>query len=760
MADSEKYEVLEKIGHGSFGVIQKVRRKSDGLILCRKEISYIKMNEKEKSQLLAEMQILKDVRHPNIVAYYEREHLKNTLDVYIYMEYCGNGDLGQYIKRLKTRRDFASEDFVWSILSQLVTALYRCHSGESPPDVKLRSLGLSKDADPTKGTKILHRDLKPENVFLDNNNSVKLGDFGLSKVLGNAKFAQTYVGTPFYMSPEICCGENYQASSDVWSLGCIIYELCAREPPFNAMTQLDLIEKIKKCNFRRIPQQYSDELQEVIFRCLKRNPNDRPSTMELLNHPRIKLMRKEQAIVEWAAELQKREEQLNQRIAVQEAAGASERENARREAEMRTKHECELRCKLEHAREIEMMAQLRLQDLQAQFETAVQEKARFEIEMRTAQMQAEVRRLSGETAHDPFTATQFGRSSTPPSNMDISSDPKPGVQPDINLPFESPLQEKNKLIKPAKRVARTPFGRAQTMIATSRVQDSPMDVTMADPSPMSIACLSLSPRRNQAHSNNIHASNLPPPRNIFAQAAAHAVREKWTNTTTTLPSPTLEASDDSDVDLPLDLDNNDDFPSPTRTKLGDPFKFPKATSRPTIQPRTRTGLTKGRLGSAPNLHAAKSGSSSGSNSSETTLVNASQLKRPVSAVPVIAASPTRRPGTAQPVSPSRARPRSVVTSPTRKPLTENDGAHGFKSKKGNDEMLKAAMRNNIIQGRTLVELSQARGAPVPVAEGEWEKRGAALSDVVVWDPEVDEMPSPFLARGVKSAPAGRRGVFR
>lgn len=121
------------------------------------------MNEKEKNQLLEEMRILKDVRHPNIVAYYEREHLKNTLDVYIYMEYCGNGDLGQYIKRLKTRREYASEDFVWSILSQLVTALYRCHYGESPPDVKLRSLGLTKDASPTKGTKILHRDLKPEN---------------------------------------------------------------------------------------------------------------------------------------------------------------------------------------------------------------------------------------------------------------------------------------------------------------------------------------------------------------------------------------------------------------------------------------------------------------------------------------------------------------------------------------------------------------------------------------------------------------------
>ena len=137
-------------------------------ILCRKEISYLKMSAKEKEQLQAELSILKELRHPNIVAYYEREHKKQSADLNIYMEYCGNGDLGNHIKNLKLKNQYAPEEFVWSIFSQLVTALYRCHYGETPPDVGTNLMGLGGDAKPKIKSKqqlymILHRDLKPEN---------------------------------------------------------------------------------------------------------------------------------------------------------------------------------------------------------------------------------------------------------------------------------------------------------------------------------------------------------------------------------------------------------------------------------------------------------------------------------------------------------------------------------------------------------------------------------------------------------------------
>ena len=136
-------------------------------VLCRKEINYIKMSQKEREQLHAEFSILNSLKHPNIVNYYHREHLKLSQELYLYMEYCGGGDLSKEIDRLKCKNQYADEHFVWSIFSQLVSALYRCHYGIDPPEVgnqtgkvdELRHLGLrGKNA-----VMILHRDLKPEN---------------------------------------------------------------------------------------------------------------------------------------------------------------------------------------------------------------------------------------------------------------------------------------------------------------------------------------------------------------------------------------------------------------------------------------------------------------------------------------------------------------------------------------------------------------------------------------------------------------------
>lgn len=152
-------------GHGSFGIIRRVRRKEDGFIMCRKEISYLRMSQKEREQLHAEFQILSHLRHANIVAYYHREHLKASQDLHLYMEYCGNGDLGRVIKDLAQKGQRAQESFVWSIFSQLVSALYRCHYGIDPPEVGANVLGLCGTSPPKSagGMTVLHRDLKPEN---------------------------------------------------------------------------------------------------------------------------------------------------------------------------------------------------------------------------------------------------------------------------------------------------------------------------------------------------------------------------------------------------------------------------------------------------------------------------------------------------------------------------------------------------------------------------------------------------------------------
>ena len=126
------------------------------------------MSQKEREQLYSEFSILSSFKHPNIVGYFHREHIKNTQDLFMYMEYCGGGDLAMVIHNLKTSNEFATEEFVWRMFAQIVVALYRCHYGVEPPEPG-RDLASQKDPrglglrSKTQSVTILHRDLKPDN---------------------------------------------------------------------------------------------------------------------------------------------------------------------------------------------------------------------------------------------------------------------------------------------------------------------------------------------------------------------------------------------------------------------------------------------------------------------------------------------------------------------------------------------------------------------------------------------------------------------
>jgi serine/threonine protein kinase len=135
-----------------------------------------------------------------------------------------------------------------------------------------------------KEGKILHRDLKPGNVFLDGKNNVKLGDFGLSRVMNqDSVYATTHVGTPYYMSPEQITDSKYNEKSDIWSAGCVVYELTALRPPFEATNHLALAMKIKSGKLERVPSKYSDELWRVIQWTLSIDQTKRPNVEDLLN---------------------------------------------------------------------------------------------------------------------------------------------------------------------------------------------------------------------------------------------------------------------------------------------------------------------------------------------------------------------------------------------------------------------------------------------------------------------------------------------
>ncbi|NWZ79084.1 NEK2 kinase, partial [Poecile atricapillus] len=266
----DDYEVLLTIGAGSYGKCRKVRRKADGKILVWKELDYGAMTESEKQMLVSEVNLLRELRHPNIVRYYDRIIDRSSTTLYIVMEYCDGGDLaGLIAKMCSFFRHFLDESFVLRVLTQLTLALKECHRRSD-------------------GGVTVHRDLKPANVFLDGKQNVKLGDFGLARILHHdTKFATTFVGTPYYMSPEQMNYMSYNEKSDIWSLGCLVYELCALSPPFTAYNQKELAEKIKEGRFRRIPYRYSDELNDLLKEMLNVKDYCRPSVEDILQRPLI-----------------------------------------------------------------------------------------------------------------------------------------------------------------------------------------------------------------------------------------------------------------------------------------------------------------------------------------------------------------------------------------------------------------------------------------------------------------------------------------
>ena len=290
----ENYEPISFIGKGNFGSITKIRRKIDGKILVWKEFNYGLLGEKERNRIVQEINILRELHHPNIVKYYDRiiDH-KNT-KLYIVMEYCPGGDLSQLIKRNRKINQYFSEDIIWKIFAQVSSALYACHT--------------------YKGGIILHRDIKPSNIFIDQDNNIKLGDFGLSRILNqDISFAVSRVGTPYYMSPEQIDNIKYNEKSDIWSLGCFLYELTTLHPPFEAKTHLNLARKIKSGKMDLIPNFYSQKLNELINSLMNINPNQRPNIKEIIGISEISLRIKEKRIKENYKKLKKMENMIKMR---------------------------------------------------------------------------------------------------------------------------------------------------------------------------------------------------------------------------------------------------------------------------------------------------------------------------------------------------------------------------------------------------------------------------------------------------------------
>lgn len=213
------------------------------------------MDPKQREKCLKEVRLLESLDHPNIIKYLDSFMEENQLLIAI--EWAERGDLKRIIKKAVTEDNPIEESRIWDYMTQLATALLHMHE-----------------------KRIMHRDLKPANIFITVDGALKLGDLGLGRYLSSQTLeAYSRVGTPLYMSPEVLKGNGYDWKSDVWSLGCVVYELACLRSPFKGddskMSLYDLFNTINKGEYPPIPEKYSEELRTMVNSMIRVDPQER-----------------------------------------------------------------------------------------------------------------------------------------------------------------------------------------------------------------------------------------------------------------------------------------------------------------------------------------------------------------------------------------------------------------------------------------------------------------------------------------------------
>ncbi|KRX01524.1 Protein kinase-like domain [Pseudocohnilembus persalinus] len=229
-----------------------------------KIIDVSKLDRKQKEDALNEVKLLKQLKHPFIIQYRESFMDQNRY-LCIVMDYAEKGDVHSLILQKKKSKEQFTEQEILKYFIQICFGLKFIHDQN-----------------------ILHRDLKTQNIFLNQKSEIKIGDFGIAKTLKNQDdMAQTAIGTPYYLSPEICEEKAYNQKSDIWSLGCILYEFMTQKHAFDAQNMRGLMIKILKAQYQKIPENlnFSDEIKNLVYELLQKDPENRPSIKDILKKP-------------------------------------------------------------------------------------------------------------------------------------------------------------------------------------------------------------------------------------------------------------------------------------------------------------------------------------------------------------------------------------------------------------------------------------------------------------------------------------------
>ena len=245
----DEYDVIKAIGKGKFAIVYRARHRATGTYVAIKLVKTADMPEKKRNKCLKEVRLLASLDHSNIIRCFQSFVLDSNL--FLVLEWAEAGDLKRQIRKANERSSRFHERLIWSYFSQLADAVAHMHEH-----------------------RIMHRDLKPANIFLTAQAKVKVGDLGLGRHFSEkTEHVFSKVGTPLYMSPEVLQGGGYDWKSDVWSLGCILYELAVLKSPFKepGLKLYGLFKKITRGVFEPVPDHYSPVLRELTSRMIDIN---------------------------------------------------------------------------------------------------------------------------------------------------------------------------------------------------------------------------------------------------------------------------------------------------------------------------------------------------------------------------------------------------------------------------------------------------------------------------------------------------------
>ena len=275
-APIDTYIQKKFLGEGSFGTVYLIQANNQTKkeYVC-KNIDLTSLGKENENSALSEVSVLKKCKHPNIIEFKEVFITRKPKRVlHLITEYADNGDLEQKIKEQNEKNVFFPEKQIINWLIQICLALKYIH-----------------------GMNVIHRDIKPSNIFLTKNGIIKIGDFGISKILSkNHKKTKTHIGTPNYMAPEVIESEKYDFNVDIWSLGVTFFELITFKAPFYGNSEyglfLNIINGQKKMSINTFNNnngnEYSHQLIDIINKMISNQPKQRPSIDEILNVPIIK----------------------------------------------------------------------------------------------------------------------------------------------------------------------------------------------------------------------------------------------------------------------------------------------------------------------------------------------------------------------------------------------------------------------------------------------------------------------------------------